>query len=157
MYIFDRMSKEKHWQVSEESEWDALIPEILEFCLPIKKWKLKGEMGAGKTSFVKALGRKLGIEGVSSPTFPIVNEYELPIAYRKRVGELIYHIDLYRLDDPEELIGIGLSDYLMDPNLAIVEWPDISDDLWPETFAELRISEAENGNRELLIILHIAE
>ena len=127
---------------------------ILDFCLPLRKWKLSGKMGSGKTTFVKYLGQHIGISEVASPTFPIVNEYEVPMAFRDQLGTSIYHIDLYRLENEEELYGIGLEEYLLDDHLALVEWPGLSSGLWPEQHAELLFEERENNVRELLIILH---
>jgi tRNA threonylcarbamoyladenosine biosynthesis protein TsaE len=113
-------------------------------------------MGAGKTTFVKALGDFLGIDEVSSPTFAIVNEYHVPGQHADEIGPFIHHIDLYRLEEEEEIVGIGLEEYLNDPYLTIVEWPEISKMLWPEEYVELKLAELEEGKRELLIILHIS-
>jgi len=110
-------------------------------------------MGAGKTSFVKALGHFLGFEGVSSPTFSIVNEY--PIARSKAFKfNRIYHIDLYRLE-PEELEEVGFEEYLYrEQSLTIVEWPDIAEDYWFPPFARFELLEKENQVRELIVILN---
>ena len=95
---------------------------------------LKGEMGAGKTTFSKAFCKALGVkETVSSPTFSIVNEYF------SENGPSIYHFDLYRLDDQEEAEDIGILDYLYSGNTCIIEWPEIIDSLLPDQFLEIHL------------------
>lgn len=145
------------WTVEKEAEWQSVIPDLLSFCGPVNKWKLRGEMGAGKTSLVKALGRFWDIHEVVSPTFAIVNDYVIPREFREEFGELIHHIDLYRLENEEELIGIGFEEYLKDPHFTIVEWPEISDLYWPDEFVDLQLSILNGGKRKLLVILHTAQ
>jgi len=103
-----------------------------------------GEMGTGKTTLVKALCKELGVtETVSSPTFSIVNEY-----VSSTNPHLIYHFDLYRLNNQEEALEIGLSDYLDSPNLCVVEWPERALgllSLWPSM--KLHLSCLESGKR----------
>lgn len=78
-----------------------------------------GEMGAGKTTLIKALCHALGVEDdVSSPTYALVNEYET------RSGQTIYHFDLYRLDDPEQVFDIGFEEYITAKALSLIEWPE---------------------------------
>lgn len=81
---------------------------------------LTGDLGAGKTTLVKHLGRALGIvDPITSPTFSLVQEY-----HADRVGP-VYHMDLYRITTPDELVQIGLEDYLDSGSLCLVEWPEI--------------------------------
>ncbi len=80
---------------------------------------LEGEMGAGKTTFIRALCKVLGVvDEVSSPTYSLVNEYH------SASGVKVYHFDLYRLDDPSELLAIGVEEYFAEPALCLIEWPD---------------------------------
>ena len=86
----------------------------------------EGEMGAGKTTFIKALCRSLGVEeDVSSPTFSLVNEY------RTARNEPIYHFDFYRLNDPREAEGIGALEYFDSGYLCLIEWPSRIEALLP--------------------------
>ena len=88
---------------------------------------LYGSMGAGKTTFVTALCRVLGVEDVvNSPTFTIVNEY------RTEDGEPVCHFDFYRINKLQEAVEIGLYDYLDSGCLCIMEWPENIEDLLPE-------------------------
>jgi tRNA threonylcarbamoyladenosine biosynthesis protein TsaE len=146
------MSSSKTWTIHKESEWPNILPEILEFTKGYQQWQLAGQMGAGKTTFVGALGRYLGFSEVSSPTFSIVNEY--PINNDKIELERIFHIDLYRLE-PEELEEVGFEEYLYDLNaLTIVEWPDIAEAYWVPPYARLELKEKDHLIRELMVILN---
>lgn len=146
------MSSSKTWTIRTESEWQMIMSEILEFTKGYNLWQLKGEMGAGKTSFVRALGRYLGFEEVSSPTFSLVNEY--PISDTRLEMDRIFHIDLYRLE-PQELEEIGFEEYLHDPNaLTIVEWPDIAEAYWFPPYARFKLKAKGHQVRELMVILN---
>ena len=104
---------------------------------------LQGEMGAGKTTFVSALVRRLGSsEKVSSPTFSIINEYRLP------EGSL-FHLDLYRLKDEQEAINAGVEDCIYSGKLCIIEWPEKAPGLLPDDVMHCRIEIEGNGIRKL--------
>ena len=86
----------------------------------------EGGMGAGKTTFIRALCRQLGVtDTVTSPTFAIVNEYSAP-------AESIYHFDFYRLKDIQDAVAIGLEDYLYGGSICLIEWPGLVDPLLPD-------------------------
>ena len=92
-----------------------------------------GEMGVGKTTLIKELSKQLGsIENVNSPTFSIVNEYELK-------DGLIYHFDLYRIKDEEEALNFGIEDYLYSDQWVFIEWPEKLGNLLPENSNEIEI------------------
>ena len=104
-----------------------------------------GKMGAGKTTFIKALCEELGVTDViTSPTFAIVNEYRSEDA-----GELIYHFDFYRIKKLEEVYDMGYEDYFYSGALCFIEWPELIEDLLPGNTVSVNIKEAEDGSRVL--------
>ena len=95
-----------------------------------------GKMGAGKTTFIKAVCEELGVSDViTSPTFAIVNEYRSEIA-----GELIYHFDFYRINDIREAYDFGYEEYFFSGDLCLVEWPEKIEQLLPENVMTVRIT-----------------
>ena len=106
----------------------------------------KGEMGAGKTTFINELCRQLGVEtdATSSPTFALVNEYR-----SDTTAELIYHFDLYRLESLEEALDMGVEDYLDCGALCLIEWPDVIDPILPTDVVEVSLSVNPDGSRLL--------
>ena len=104
---------------------------------------LYGKMGAGKTTFIKAVCEELGVSDViTSPTFAIVNEYRSDTA-----GELIYHFDFYRINKPSEAEDIGTEDYFYSGALCFIEWPEKIEDLLPGDVVEVAITENPDGSR----------
>ena len=105
-----------------------------------------GEMGAGKTTFIKAICEELGVEDViNSPTFAIVNEY------RSGSAELIYHFDFYRINKPEEAFDFGYEDYLYSGALCFIEWPEKIEELLPGDTVHVTIVENEDTTRTITI------
>lgn len=102
-------------------------------------------MGAGKTTFITAVCKRLGVreDAVSSPTFAIVNEY------RTGAGAPMYHFDFYRITKPEEALDIGLYDYLDSGALCLMEWPENIEDLLPEETLKVSITVEDDGARTL--------
>ena len=106
---------------------------------------LYGKMGAGKTTFVKALCQELGVEDVvTSPTSAVINEYRSDIA-----GELIYHFDFYRIKKLEEVYDMGYEDYFYSGALCFIEWPELVEELLPGNTVKVTIEELEDGSRKL--------
>lgn len=104
----------------------------------------RGAMGAGKTTFIKAVCEVLGVEDViNSPTFAIVNEY------RSDSGELIYHFDFYRINKQEEVFDFGYEDYFYSGSLCFVEWPEKIEELLPSDTVNVVIDVMEDGSRLL--------
>ena len=102
-----------------------------------------GKMGAGKTTFIKAICEELGVEDViTSPTFSIVNEYR-----SETTGELIYHFDFYRIKKLEEVYDMGYEDYFYSGAICFIEWPELIEDVLPGDAVIVKIEEAENGDR----------
>lgn len=103
-----------------------------------------GSMGAGKTTFIKAICHELGSDDfVTSPTFALINEYTT------RKDQLIYHFDFYRIKKLEEAFDLGYEDYIYSGNYCFIEWPEKIEPLLPEGVVEVRITEAENGIRRV--------
>lgn len=106
----------------------------------------RGTMGAGKTTFIKAVCEELGVEDViNSPTFAIVNEY------RSGSGELIYHFDFYRINKLEEAYDFGYEDYFYSGSLCFIEWPEKIESLLPADCVNVKITELPDGRRELAV------
>lgn len=101
-----------------------------------------GKMGAGKTTFIKAVCEALGVTDViNSPTFAIINEYEAGN------GDSIFHFDFYRIKKEQEVLDIGYEDYVYSGCLCFMEWPELIEDLLPEETVKVTIEEAEDGTR----------
>ena len=112
-----------------------------------KVFAFYGNMGAGKTTFVKAVCEELGVEDViTSPTFAIVNEYR-----SATTAELIYHFDFYRIKKIEEVYDMGYEDYFFSGSLCFIEWPELIEALLPEDAVKVHIEEKEDGVREVTI------
>ena len=111
-----------------------------------------GDLGAGKTTFIKAICRQLGSEDeISSPTYALVNQYNASGATADG-RTLIYHIDLYRLKTPEEAEDMGLDDYLADRDAWVfIEWPEIAGNLLPDKIVRIFIYRNEDDSRTLRI------
>lgn len=102
-----------------------------------------GQMGAGKTTFIKAVCEELGVEDViNSPTFAIINEYR-----SETTGELIYHFDFYRINQLSEAEDIGTSDYFYSGALCFIEWPEKIEELLPGDVVNVNIQENPDGTR----------
>ena len=102
-----------------------------------------GKMGAGKTTFIKAVCEELGVEDViTSPTFAIVNEYRSETS-----GELIYHFDFYRVKKIEEVYDMGFEDYFYSGALCFIEWPELCEEVLPEDTVKVTIEETPDSSR----------
>ncbi len=113
----------------------AMIPQEGTVCF-------HGEMGVGKTTLINAICAELGvIDHTTSPTFSIVNEY------RTHQGQKIYHFDLYRIQDEEELFDLGLEDYFTSEALLFIEWPELAESLLPAKAVHVTIELIENNYR----------
>jgi tRNA threonylcarbamoyladenosine biosynthesis protein TsaE len=109
-----------------------------------KVFALHGEMGAGKTTFIHALCKAMGITDiVTSPTFSIINEYNI------LGGEIVYHMDLYRLKTSEEAINAGVEDCLYSGNRCLVEWPDRAPGIFPDETLHIKISVIGEKQRKI--------
>lgn len=127
-------------------ELESIAPKILAAIGRSRVVAMDAPMGAGKTTLVKALCKALGsISVVNSPTFAIINDYELP------TGASVFHFDLYRLKNIDEAYNMGFDEYFYSGNYCFVEWPDIAADLFPPDTRKLTISVADDGSRTITI------
>ena len=111
-----------------------------------KIFAFNGKMGAGKTTFIKAICEVMGVkETINSPTFSIVNEYEAAD------GSIIYHFDCYRINKIQEALDLGAEEYLYSGNLCFIEWSENIAPLLPDTLVNVDINELENKKREIII------
>lgn len=103
-------------------------------------------MGAGKTTFIKAICEEMGVlETVNSPTFSIVNEYET------QEGEIIYHFDCYRINKVQDAVDLGAEEYLYSGNYCFIEWAENIEPILPENAVRVTIEEVEDGVRMVTI------
>ena len=122
--------------------------EILKATEPHRVFAFNGKMGAGKTTFIKKLVETMGtVDVVNSPTFAIVNVYDVEQPYK---GE-VYHFDCYRLKDIREALDFGAEEYLYSGNYCFIEWPEMIEQILPEDTVWVHITPMENGDRELVI------
>ncbi len=109
-----------------------------------KHFAFYGEMGAGKTTFIKTVCRLLQVtDVVTSPTFSIINEYQT------LENEKVFHFDFYRIKDLEEVFNLGYEDYFYSENYCFVEWPELVEELLPDHMVKVRITVQADGSRVL--------
>ena len=111
-----------------------------------------GKMGAGKTTFVKAICEELGVEDViTSPTFAIINEYSTNVQRSTFNVQRIFHFDFYRIKKLEEVYDMGYEDYFYSGALCFIEWPELIEDILPEDAVRVSIEEQADGSRRVTI------
>jgi tRNA threonylcarbamoyladenosine biosynthesis protein TsaE len=129
-------------------ELDLIAEQIIPIISSRKKVAFLGEIGAGKTTFIKLLCYKLGVQdNTSSPTFSIINEYNTD-------DNIIHHIDLFRLKSKEEAFSLGIMELFEGDTYCFVEWPDVIEDYFPEQTLWIKITAKETGERIFDICYH---
>lgn len=127
------------WEAPTTDALPAIAEALLDFCGHRRIIAFFGEMGAGKTTFIRALCRQLDVqENVSSPTFALVNEYHSSVA------DQLFHFDFYRINRPEEAVAMGVDEYFMSGHWCFVEWPEKILHLLPDNRIDVRIETSNN-------------
>jgi tRNA threonylcarbamoyladenosine biosynthesis protein TsaE len=134
---------------TSEKETEALGAALAQELAPGSIVLLCGDLGAGKTVFSRGFARGLGVtEPVSSPTYTIVQEYELP------TGNRLYHMDLYRITDERAALGFGVDEFLSEPDaFSLVEWPERIAGLLPDTAIRVELKHRSEDEREIRILV----
>ncbi len=126
---------------------DKVAREFIEIMGNRKVYAFNGKMGAGKTTFIKAICESMGVqETINSPTFSIVNEYEA------KNGDIIYHFDCYRINKIQEALDFGADEYLNSGNICFIEWAENIAPLLPDSITNVNIEEITNGLRKIEIV-----
>lgn len=124
---------------------DRAAREFLKQTEGVRIYAFYGSMGAGKTTFISAICRVLGVgDEVASPTFTIVNEY------RSADGQAVYHFDFYRIERLQEVLDIGYEEYIDSDGICLMEWPEKIEGLLPEDALRVSIAELPDGSREVV-------
>lgn len=133
--------------VENEGRLDAAAAEFLAVLGPRTHVAFRAPMGAGKTTFISAVCRALGMEEeATSPTFSIVNEY-------RGGGRTVYHFDFYRIDGVREAIDLGLDEYFDSGALCLMEWPDVAEALLPDDTVTVEITVLPDESRKITLNL----
>lgn len=135
--------------IDSESELDNVASKIIEYSQGEKIWAIFGDMGAGKTTLIRAIARNYRIEdNVHSPTFSIVNEYA------NDDGDVFYHFDFYRIKDLTEAMDIGVEEYLDSGCHCFIEWPAKVSALLPDQYIKIEISIVSQTGRKINLSYH---
>ena len=147
-YTIKKSLEDGHLALVNEQGEEVSALELLTACAPHRVFAFDGPMGAGKTTFIKHLCEAMGTtDVVNSPTFAIVNVYDVEQPYK---GE-VYHFDCYRLKDIREAMDFGAEEYLYSGNYCFIEWPQMIEALLPEDTVYVRLEVLENGDRKMII------
>ncbi|AHM59519.1 hypothetical protein D770_06280 [Flammeovirgaceae bacterium 311] len=142
--------KQKVWQQVTLEQLPQVAAEVLDLLkVAPTVWQFSGQMGAGKTTFIKHLCGALGVlDSVHSPTFSLVNEY------LTREGDTVYHFDFYRIDKPEEAQQIGVTEYFDSGFICLIEWPERVQPLLPEESVQILLHPQPDNSRTIEVKIH---
>lgn len=141
--------QERVISATSEADLPRVAQEVIDWAQPHKIWLFRGDLGAGKTTLIQALGKQWKLEDrVNSPTFSIVNEY------RGSGGMVVYHFDFYRLEDETEALDIGIDDYFESGHLCLVEWPEKIRNLLPDQYVQIRLDVLPDQSRTFYLSRH---
>ncbi len=136
----------KKFIVKNINDLDEVYSKILKFNNQYKKFAFFGDMGVGKTTLIKFLLKKLGVnDNVTSPTFSIVNEY-----LSEKLGS-IFHFDFYRIKNEKEAYDIGIDEYLSSDNYCFIEWPNKINSFIDDNFVNVYIDIVDDNKRNIMI------
>jgi tRNA threonylcarbamoyladenosine biosynthesis protein TsaE len=136
-------------EVSSLEGLELAANSLIKFAKGDKIWVMDGEMGAGKTTFVKAICEQLGVgDNVNSPTFSIVNEY------RDESEGVYYHFDFYRIKNEEEAMDIGVDEYFYSGNHCFIEWASLIPSLLPDTYLKIEMQILDRERRLIKCTRH---
>lgn len=141
---------EKTIRIANPESLPAAAEEFVALMDDYTVFAFNGDMGAGKTTFIRALAQALGVdaEEANSPSFSLINEYR-----SDTTAELIYHFDLYRLESLDEALEIGVEDYFDSGAVCLIEWPERVADILPDDTVRVDITEEADGSRLLKVTL----
>lgn len=135
--------RSREFLIDSEEELSRLAEDLIAFAGDRKVWIFKGEMGAGKTTFIRAICAALKVEqNVSSPTFSLVNEYN------RENSQKVFHFDFYRINSPKEAVDIGCEEYFYGSDICLIEWPEKILNLLPEHLVVVTILDLD-GKRKI--------
>lgn len=134
-----------HITINTVSKLSEAAKQLLEFAGDEKIFLFFGDMGSGKTTFIKNICKQLQvIDSVSSPTYSIVNEYTTP------ANLSVYHFDLYRLKTETEALDLGFDEYLDSGSYCFIEWPDRVSSYWPTHYIKVSLTVINETERTIV-------
>jgi tRNA threonylcarbamoyladenosine biosynthesis protein TsaE len=141
MYYFCLYSFKMDIKVNSLADLPAVAQQLSDFAGDQKVFIFEGDMGAGKTTFIKNFCKHLGVDDVvSSPTYSIVNEYESPMGS-------VFHFDFYRIKDIREAYDLGYEEYFYGGGTCLIEWPERIEELLPENYVKVEINVLDENQR----------
>jgi len=136
----------KTLKINSLEEINSVAREFLQLVGNKRIFALYGNMGVGKTTFIKAICQELGVQDtINSPTFAIVNEYH------SLTNSIIYHFDFYRIEEEEEAYDFGYEDYFYSNAMCFIEWPEKIENLLPQDTVSVHFTESTDGSRLLTL------